>query len=321
MEVATEPAYVKSVSQQTVTACYGCTPTALVEDMGLGCRVLLIAFTTEDLARVTFRGFDPWAEAVLSLRVLRDHDRDRGRGGAPGFDAWRRAVSREVSARNLGPRLRAFAGADPVLAEPGQPGDVLDVYRRIAIEPYRRRMSALIETELQSRSTLLMRGGHAKALDGLGSHTYWADSVLKARSPEAREVRLRGAGLVLLPSFFCPAGQVLLAGPEERPTLVYPVGSGSAAAELAADGDPRRDLAALLGSTRATALEALSESCSTTELARRLHSSLATASQHAAVLRGTGLVSTFRCGRQVKHTLTPLGHRLLRGAAMAESGP
>lgn len=281
---------------------------------GLGCRVLLIAFTTEDLARVSFRCFDPWAEAVLSLRALRDGSRDR----APGFDAWRRAVSAEVAARNLGPRLRALADADPVLAEPGEPGDVLDTYRRIAVEPYRRRMSALIDRELQSRSTLLMEGGHARALGGLGSHTYWADSVLTARSPESRQVRLRGDGLVLLPSFFCPAGQVLLAGPEERPTLVYPVGNGSAASELAADGDPRRDLAALLGSTRATALEALAESCSTTELARRLHTSLATASQHAAVLRGTGLVATFRCGRQVKHSLTPLGLRLLQGAAEEE---
>ena len=48
--------------------------------------------------------------------------------------------------------------------------------------------------------------------------------------------------------------------------------------------------------------------------------SLASASQHAAVLREAGLVVTLRHGNAVLHTLTPLGAALLRGGATAEAG-
>lgn len=283
----------------------------------MGCHVLLIAFTTEDLARVCFRGFDPWTETSLSIRVLRDG----GRRTTVGLDSWRRSVTRKVLDRNLAPHLREFTDTDPATSETGPRREALEAYRRIAVEPYQRRISAAIETELHTRSQLLLRGGHARALDGLGGLTSWAESGLTAQAAESGEVRLCGQGLTVLPSFFCPTDQVLLLGPEERPTLVYPVRPAGSMVEIDSESTSRHDLAALLGSTRATALRAISESCSTTELARRLHTSLATASQHASVLRGTGLVTTLRCGREVKHILTPLGERLLHGSAIAEDAP
>ncbi|WP_189133481.1 ArsR/SmtB family transcription factor [Wenjunlia tyrosinilytica] len=277
--------------------------------------MLLIAFTTQDLAKVSFRGFDPWTEAVLSIRVLRDS----GRAGA--FGEWRRTTAGEIAGRGLGPELHVLAKGAPQPPDDGPLREALDCYRAFAIEPYRRRIAAVIEAELQARAKLLMQSGHAMALDGLGSHTRWSGSVLEARSAEPGEVRLGGGGLVLQPSFFCPPEHVLLTGPQERPVLVYPVRqSAGAPDDLAEDDAPRYDLGALLGVTRATALEAISDRCSTTELARRLHTSLATASQHAAVLRETGLVATSRCGRKVEHTLTPLGERLLITAAGAAGG-
>jgi DNA-binding MarR family transcriptional regulator len=78
-------------------------------------------------------------------------------------------------------------------------------------------------------------------------------------------------------------------------------------------------LAGLLGRGRAAALEAiaLARGCSTTELARALSCSAASASQHASVLRAAGLIVTRRTGGSVRHTVTPLGRALLGEA----SGP
>ncbi len=51
-------------------------------------------------------------------------------------------------------------------------------------------------------------------------------------------------------------------------------------------------------------------------MADRVGVSLASASQHAAVLRNAGLVSTVRMGGAVLHTLTPLGSTLLRSDSL-----
>jgi DNA-binding transcriptional ArsR family regulator len=72
-------------------------------------------------------------------------------------------------------------------------------------------------------------------------------------------------------------------------------------------------LGSLIGRTRAGILGALKTTSTTTELAHRLDVSLASASQHAAVLRSAGLISTHRQGGHVLHTLTALGVDLLNG--------
>ncbi|MFI6160449.1 helix-turn-helix domain-containing protein [Micromonospora haikouensis] len=80
-------------------------------------------------------------------------------------------------------------------------------------------------------------------------------------------------------------------------------------------------LAALLGGTRAAVLAAVGAGCSTSELARRVGVSAATASQHASVLRAAGLIDTRRTGGSVLHTLRPLGrHVLASGATVAAVG-
>lgn len=275
--------------------------------------MLRIPFTAEDLTRVTFRRFDPWAEALLSLRAL------YGRGYPPWLATWRHAVIRQVAAGRLEREMRALstlARTDLFLVDvnPAPFRDALTAYRGVAIDPYRHQIATLVNGELQTRSGLLLDGGYASCLDGLGNHTRWSGSVLEASYPERHEVPLSGRGLLLLPAVFCPPDRVLLAGPKERPTVIYPVRQSAAAIEPGVGEHPRNGLAALLGTTRATVLEVISESCSTTELAARLRVSLATASQHATVLRQTGLVTTRRDGRRVEHTLTPLGRRLLLGA-------
>lgn len=79
----------------------------------------------------------------------------------------------------------------------------------------------------------------------------------------------------------------------------------------------QRTLGKLVGHTRSVVLRAIGDGATTSELARRAGVSLASASQHACVMREAGLVTTLRRGNAVLHTVTPLGAALLKGGAVA----
>jgi DNA-binding transcriptional ArsR family regulator len=121
-----------------------------------------------------------------------------------------------------------------------------------------------------------------------------------------REVHLGGRGLLLYPSVLT-AECLLLDPPGRRPVMVYP------SADLPYDGlcGDSDQLAELICRTRAAVLRTLRTSASTTQLARRTGISLASASEHARVLRNAGLVTTHRAGGIALHSLTPSAHRLL----------
>ncbi|MGW3041132.1 winged helix-turn-helix domain-containing protein [Kitasatospora sp. NPDC001159] len=78
--------------------------------------------------------------------------------------------------------------------------------------------------------------------------------------------------------------------------------------------DPDEPAAALLGRTRSAILRLTLREPTSSQLARELGISVASASEHARTLRRTGLVSTVRAGRAVRHSCTQLGHRLLAAA-------
>src|SRR5438093_1585493 len=78
-----------------------------------------------------------------------------------------------------------------------------------------------------------------------------------------------------------------------------------------ADSVPAGGLAGLLGATRARVIRAVAAGCTTTELARALGIAPATASEHATMLRKSGLISTQRHRNTALHTLTPLGIALI----------
>ncbi|MEV8364630.1 helix-turn-helix domain-containing protein [Streptomyces niveus] len=77
-------------------------------------------------------------------------------------------------------------------------------------------------------------------------------------------------------------------------------------------------LAALLGSTRARVLVhvAADPTATATDLVHRLGVSAATVSQHASVLRRSGLITTRRTGGSVRHAVTSLGHAVLDAHGM-----
>ncbi|MCX5199204.1 winged helix-turn-helix domain-containing protein [Streptomyces sp. NBC_00249] len=78
-------------------------------------------------------------------------------------------------------------------------------------------------------------------------------------------------------------------------------------------------LVALLGRTRATILSAIADHalCTTTELATRTKVSLASASEHATVLRHAGLTELTRDHKHVRHSVSPAGLALLNTTAVA----
>jgi DNA-binding transcriptional ArsR family regulator len=131
------------------------------------------------------------------------------------------------------------------------------------------------------------------------------DMLFAGGKPESWASAPQGRGLRLLPSHFAPK-PLTVDVPGAPVTLIYP------AHREPPRPHPNGAVAALLGRTRAAGLANLTTGCTTTQLACRLGISLASASQHASVLRDAGLVVTRRTGSAVEHTLTPLGSQLLR---------
>lgn len=169
------------------------------------------------------------------------------------------------------------------------------------------------------------RGSHAflndgldGLLNGIGPALRWRPPILEADYPIDQDLYLNGGGLLLVPSFFCWRTPVTLADPELLPVLVYPV-AHRLGITPADSGAPSADrpLAALLGTTRAAVLRAINEGCTTTELSRRTGTSMASASQHASVLRDARLIVTRRHRNTVIHTLTPLGAALTAKTPLA----
>ncbi|MET7717861.1 winged helix-turn-helix domain-containing protein [Streptomyces sp. NPDC005407] len=211
-------------------------------------------------------------------------------------------------------RLAALAEGDP---EPlARLVGVLRSYYRAAIEPYWPHIQARVEADRAVRGRALLDGGAGELLASLPPVLRWRAPVLEADYPVERELHLDGRRLLLQPSFFCRGTPVVYRDAALPPVLVYPAVHNCAPA-FSETGGP--SLGKLVGHTRSAVLQAIRFGCTTSELARRAGVSLASASQHAAVLREAGLVVTLRHGNAVLHTLTPLGAALLRGGATAEA--
>ncbi|QGZ52879.1 helix-turn-helix domain-containing protein [Streptomyces sp. QHH-9511] len=204
-------------------------------------------------------------------------------------------------------RVLAEGGAEPFSRLLG----ALRSYHRAAIEPYWPHIRARVEAERALRGRALLDGGADELLASLPPMLRWRAPVLEADYPVDRDLHLDGRGLLLQPSYFCRGAPVVLRDPTLPPVLVYPTTHCEAPTVHEPGGS---SLAKLVGNTRSAVLHAIGDGGTTSELARRAGVSLASASQHAGVLREAGLVATLRHGNAVLHTLTPLGAALLGGA-------
>jgi DNA-binding transcriptional ArsR family regulator len=223
--------------------------------------------------------------------------------------------------RWLGDLCEGDRGARRLLVE------LVREYHASAIDPFWGAIAARLEAERARCGRTMARHGVGGLLDSLHPKIRWRPPFLEMDVPVAEHTgadggRVRvvgGRSLVLAPSVFCLDRPWLMwneADPSVPDLLIYPVlrGLGDAVGLWNGDGPPAAgELARLLGSTRAEALEAVADTCTTTELARRLGVSPATASHHVGALRGANLIASSRDGNAVRHSLTGLGAALLAG--------
>lgn len=289
-----------------------------------------IHFSTADLARTRLRiSAGPLVETAFAAGLL-------DRGVVAPYARWRKQVSKRLPLRSPRPskgpgaevddlvrRALQFGGAEsgpamwPRLPQPAPGADLPDVWRA-AVAPYWANVLAYLEAECEARGRTVMSGGVEQLLSTMHPRITWTSPVLEIPGGPEEDVVLGGRGLVLTPSVFLNHRPGQLLAPQDdsgQPTLVVaaPPQAHEAAVLWAEPDDTPEALGALVGQTRAAALRVLRAACSTSELADRLGISRAGASQHAAVLRQTGLITSRRVRNSMLHTVTPLGLALLDG--------
>ncbi len=221
------------------------------------------------------------------------------------------------------PQLSELVRSTHLDSRPGQSlaAAIGDAFDEVLRPVWPRTRSYLIDQH-RRRSLALAEHGVDGLLHRLHPSIRWNPPVLSFPTSGPRSVDLRpgGRGLLLAPSLFLtplPLAYQPARSTTGQLTIFFPaVPEAMDAARIWADphGIAGRGLGQLLGRTRAAVLEALQRECSTTQLARRISASPATASEHASVLRAAGLVDTRRDGGAVLHSLTELGCALLNGS-------
>ncbi|MFF1279718.1 helix-turn-helix domain-containing protein [Streptomyces sp. NPDC058299] len=191
----------------------------------------------------------------------------------------------------------------------------LGTYFDTLLRPHLPRIRARVGADVDLRSQALLSGGVQGLLDSLAPYATWRDPVLEVDYPVSRDVTLGGRGLLLVPSFFCWRRPTAPADPGLPPTLVYPVAKPPW--HLTPEGG--KGASHLLGRTRAAVLEAVAghgrpDGCTSTDIARAVGVAQSSITYQMGVLRDGGLVTSRNSGKNVIHTVTPLGRRLLDGA-------
>ena len=196
------------------------------------------------------------------------------------------------------------------LTVPGGPrrlADALWEYWSVAVGPHWRAMRGVLDDDVAHRVTQLTKAGVGAMLAGLHpSLTVTADALQITMTVSATQ-HLAEAGLVLVPSVFAWPNVIYAASRSGPCSLTYAARGvanlWSAEGHRIADND---SLGALLGRNRAAILTCAALPLSTTELALKLGQSPASVSQHLAVLRRSGLVTSWRAGRSVLYRRTAL---------------
>jgi DNA-binding transcriptional ArsR family regulator len=220
------------------------------------------------------------------------------------------------------PAARQLITAGPVGTR--RLADALHKYWSIAIEPHWRSIRAILDEDVSHRARELTSDGVNAMLRDLHDQVSIDGDVLQIKKVHCSEEELVGAALLLVPSVFVWPSIIFATGTIGSPTLTYPArGVGKlwgSASEVPLDDDT---LAALLGRSRAAILVTLALPHSTTELAQKLGQSPPAVSQHLAVLRRSGLVTSWRSGRSVLYKRTALAGSIVESGLLwteAESG-
>ncbi|MFB6815008.1 ArsR/SmtB family transcription factor [Streptomyces sp. NPDC056347] len=305
-----------------------------------------IHFTAADLARTRMQStLGPVAEGVFALGALT-------RSRSADLAGWRSEVTgrlRESCSlrRPLGPLLQSLQAPDDLLflldSSPDADASALAALSltrteavRLAVDVWRAGVAPLwdvvqqrLDTECDAHGRIAMTGGVERLLSTLHPRIVWRPPVLEIHDRLNRDVYLEGRGLLLVPSVFLTGAAGRVIGTErdsgQAALVVGMPPDVSSLFSLASQDDEEaggeQALSALVGQTRAAALRQLTDTCTTSQLASRLGISPGTASQHASVLRESGLITTRRVRNCALHTVTALGMALLDGRLRNRPAP
>jgi DNA-binding transcriptional ArsR family regulator len=176
----------------------------------------------------------------------------------------------------------------------------MEQYWRVMIEPYWPRMRTILEADVAYRGQVITQHGTAAMLNDLAPTIGYAHGRLTADqvSNPSREEAVARRGLILYPTMFGP-GAVIPFDVGHHPELGYPA-RGQGALWAMRERPSASDLGRLIGRERVRILALLrSRPRSTSDLAVELAVTPSAVNQHLQLLRRTGLVDSYRVGRQV----------------------
>ncbi|MBB6037847.1 ArsR/SmtB family transcription factor [Phytomonospora endophytica] len=235
-------------------------------------------------------------------------------GLAHGLEAIRSTPIRTLTRELARLDVKATARADVRLLASGDPRalavltDGISAFHAAAIAPHQRELDKAVNADLTARAAALAENGVEGLFGSLHPMATWSAGELRIPGHPHQVIELRGRGLTLVPSAFCVRHPMTLFDEGLPPVLVYPVAPATGALAPGNTG-----LHALIGTTRAAVLDAIGTGCGTTELAARAGVAPASASEHAAVLRAAGLITSHRDRNRMLHRLTGMGRALLEG--------
>ena len=188
--------------------------------------------------------------------------------------------------------------------------EALAGYWELTLAHHWPRLRSLLEGEVLHRARQLTLGGAELLFADLHEEVAWSGSELAVAIRYDAAIPLLGRGLLMVPSAFYWPRVAVVTDPAWQPSLTYPP-RGVATLWDPAEATGPEGLRALLGATRAALLAQLDAPRSTAELARRVGVTPGAVSQHLGKLRGAGVVTSSRQGREVLYALTPAGEALV----------
>jgi DNA-binding transcriptional ArsR family regulator len=224
----------------------------------------------------------------------------------------RSQVAAAYAHQPVSPLRRRLAAADP---------EVLDAlvtalghYFRAVLDPYWATLERARRHDVAEIGRRFARSGVDGVLATLPPGVRWRSPVLEVDTWPAvggrsrRDVHPAGRGVVLVPSPFAGPRPRVLAPPDGPTLVVY-----RSEAPLPLDPPVPDAVERLLGRTRGEILRRVGQAGrhTTTSVARDVGISASSSSEHLAVLRAAGLVTSHRSGGTVAHRTTPLGTELL----------
>jgi hypothetical protein len=188
----------------------------------------------------------------------------------------------------------------------------LETYWRQAIAPVWPGLRTVLTADVAYRADLLAANGLHSLLNRIHPTMAFDGQALTIDRPYEFARDAGPDGVVLVPCVF-GWPYVLVVAKEIYPVTVSyaPRGAGMIWQERKHTGD--HPIADLVGRGRAAILTVLEMPMGTTQLAEHTEMSLPAVSQHLAVLRRTGLVTSRRVGRAILNSRTSLGDALIDG--------